>query len=98
MNKQIGIGRHILKATPRAHEKLKEIVNGSREKINEFIEDVSENGIKSEKYGLFLENIGGKFYYHRCKNIYVIFVMIKEEITIVDLLTETEFKEIKGNN
>ena len=85
-----------IKATPRAFEQLKEIVNGSREKVNEFIENISKVGINREDYQIFLKNASDTFYYHKCKNMYVVFVIGKGEVTLVEFLTETEFNEIRS--
>lgn len=88
--------KFIIRATPRAYEKLKEIVNGSKEKVNEFINNITKNGIKKEDYYVFLKDISGEFYFHKCKNVYVIFVIGTNEITLVDFLTEIEFNEIRN--
>lgn len=85
-----------IKATQRALEQLKEIVNGSKEKVNEFIHNITQIGIKKEDYEVFLKNTGGTFYYHKCKNIYVVFVIGEKEVTLVEFLTETEFNEIRS--
>ena len=85
-----------LKATQRALEQLKEIVNGSKEKLNEFIQTITNVGIDKDDYQVFLKNVSGIFYYHKCKNIYVIFVIGDKEVTLVEFLTETEFNEIKN--
>jgi len=83
-----------IKATPRAYEKLKEIVNGSRKKVNEFIEKISKEGIHKEDYLTFLRNKQQEFYYYKCNNVYVIFTIEENILTLVDFLIEIEFKEI----
>ena len=84
-----------LRATPRAEEKLKEIVNGSKEEVNHLFEKITKEGIKKEDYPIFLKNPAGEFYYHKCKNIYVIFIIEEKSVTLLDFLTETEFNEKK---
>lgn len=88
----------ILKATPRAFEKLKEIVNGSQERVNEFIKKVINEGIDKKDYQIFLKNKEGEFYYYKCGNLYVIFDLKDKIVTLVDFITEIEFKEMKDKN
>ena len=57
-----------LRTTDRAYEKLKEIVNGSKEKVDEFINKVVNEGIEKKDYGIFLKNTLQEFNYHKCKN------------------------------
>ncbi len=85
-----------LRATDRAYEKLKEIINGSKDKINEFIKKITKDGINRSDFSLFLQNKQQEFYYNKCKNIYVIFVFEEKVVTFVDFLTELEFNETKG--
>lgn len=82
--------------TPRAEQLLTEKVNGSKSKINEFVKKILDEGISKGEFEIFLENNdNGEFYYHKCKDIYVIFVVKPNEITFIDFLTEIEFNEIK---
>lgn len=83
-------------ATNRAHETLKEIVNGSKEKIDLFITKLKKDGINKKDYKIFLKNSNEIFYYYKCKNIYVIFTIIKDIVTFVELLTPIKFKEIRA--
>ena len=93
MGKQIKME---LRATKIAYEKLKEIVNGSKEEVNNFIGEITKKGIKKENYEIFLKNSEGEFLSHKCKNIFVIFIMRENIVTFVDFLTETEFEERKN--
>lgn len=96
MAEEIKKGGFELRATDRAYEKLKEIVNGSKEKIDEFVNKIMNEGIDKNDYKIFLKNGKQEFNYHKCKNIYVIFVIGDKMVTLVDFLTETEFEERKG--
>ncbi|MFH1452026.1 MAG: hypothetical protein ABIF88_02540 [archaeon] len=92
-SEEIKIDRILI--TPRAEEILKEKVNGSRGKINEFVKKILESGISKGKYQTFLKNGDEEFYYNKCKDIYVIFVIRGNEITFIDFVTEIEFNEIR---
>lgn len=84
--------------TPLAREKLKEIVNGSKAEIIEFIENIDRN-IDNETYNLFLKAGQMNYYYKKCKNIYLIFTINeKNGIGVVDFLTEIEFNNVKKTN
>ena len=87
-----------LMATERAIQKLKEIVNGSRKKVNDFIEKASKGEVEPKDYKIFIANKTITFYQHKCKNIYIIFAIVKNRITLVDFLTEIEFKDSKNKN
>jgi hypothetical protein len=83
----------ILMATPRAIQKLQEIINGSKEKVDEFLNQIRSKGIKKQDYDLFIKNASEEFYYYQCKNVYVIFTITNEFVTLVDFLSEIEFNE-----
>lgn len=81
-----------IRITQRAYEKL-EILNGSKEEVNNFLGKITKEGIKKEEYNLFLKDIKEEFYYKKCNKIYVIFAIGEKAVTLVDFLTETEFNE-----
>ena len=86
-----------IKMTPLAMEKLKEIVNGSKKKIDSFFDNIDKY-LKEKDYNLFIKGDDDNFYYKKCENIYLIFIILdKNTIGVVDFITEVEFKKIKRN-
>lgn len=81
--------------TKRAEQILKEKVNGSKGKIDEFMKKIVNEGISKGNFEIFLEGGNNDFHYHKCKDMYVIFIFKKNEIMVVDFLTEIDFDNLK---
>jgi hypothetical protein len=79
--------------TPLAKQKYDEVLNGSKESVKGFLDNINES-IEKKDYTLLFEGVE-KFYYKKCNKIYVIFFIKEKTIVIVDFLVEEEFKKIK---
>ena len=87
-----------IEITPIAKEKMQELVNGSKEAVLDFFNNIDKY-LKSEDYTLLFKGDKVDFFYKKCKNVYLVFnTRDKEDIGIVDILTETEFNKIKENS
>jgi hypothetical protein len=81
--------------TQLAIEKFQEVINGSKEKVMEFFNNIDKY-IEEKDYEILFKGEKDTFYYKKCKNVYCIFTIKSEnEILIVDFLTETEFNKTK---
>lgn len=88
-----------IRATQRAQEKFKEIINGSKKEIIEFFSSLEKEGINKEDFDILFSTEGKNFYYKECKNVYVIFLIeSKEVIVVVDFLTKTEFNDLRNSS
>ncbi len=88
-----------IRATERAQQKYNEISNGSKEEIDKFFRTIQSNGISKKGYQLLFEKEGTRFYYRRCKNVYLIFLIDDiSSITVLDFLSKIEFDGLKSRN
>ncbi len=84
-----------IRLSPLAKEKLKEIINGSKEKVMDLFNNIDKY-IKEKSYDLLFKGDTTNFYYKKCNNIYAIFTIRDEStIGIVDFITEIEFEKFK---
>lgn len=93
------MGKVEIRATQRAQEKFREIVNGSKKEVVEFFSCIEKDGIKKEDYKILFNTDGENFYYKECKNVFVLFLIESQKVIIVvDFLTKTEFEDLKNSN
>lgn len=80
-----------LKFTPLAKQKFETILNGSKEYVSEFFDNINKY-IETNDYKILFEGSSKSFYYKLCKKIYVIFTIEDDKaVGIIDFLTEIEF-------
>ena len=84
-----------VKATERANEKFELIVNGSREKVKKFFTKLKAP-LDRKKFNVLFSGGNRDFYYEKCKNFYIVFVILDDKtIGVSDFLTKTEFNDAK---
>lgn len=84
-----------INATPLAKQKFEEMLNGSKSKVVDFINNIGKY-IKDKDYKLLFKGKDKDYYYKKCKKIYAIFIIEDEEtIGLIDFITEVEFDKFK---
>lgn len=89
--------------TKRASEKYKLLLNGIKESVNKFLDNLSDDKIKIQDLKMIpsLKSNNITFYYRKYESMYVILVPLKKISTgkydwlILDFLTTDEFSVVK---
>jgi hypothetical protein len=80
-----------IRTSKTAQEKYNEIMNGSKEEIDEFLKKAKGEGINWSDQNKVYQGKDFELYKRKCKNIYLIFSRGKKgEVFILDFLTESE--------
>ncbi len=88
-----------LKATERAYQKYKEIVNGSKKELDELFSDIGSDKISVADLNKFNVRGGENFYFKKCKNVYAIILTEEQNLWfLVDILTGIEFQDVKKSS
>ena len=75
-------------------EKYDLLLNGIRNSVNLFLDDLRDDKVKTEELDIFIQGEDTTIYSKKCESMYIIFGKSESGWYILDILTPEEYKEI----